>query len=433
MRKQYVILITVVGLVALLCIQGFWLYHTYYLLHRNLIATFEDGFARSIEKEVYLRNEIHKNQIMNGSVVAGARPDQDFYNNVLAFHEFLLTFDFPISLLTVDSIWSQRIHDEVPGTVKYRLIHTDAGGKVIEEINRGADENSTDTLRIERPIRNDNSEYLQMIIDSPFKLVMRRMTVLLVASILIVFLLIYIMYRQVDTIFKQERIAGIRDDFMHAMVHDMKNPISNLLLLTGQLQRGIYDDNPERKELTFSVTMQQINRLLAFTNKILTVSQFESGKIVLSKSEVKLKELIDSLIDDYKLNPAKPTAFTTEIADDITVYAAEDYIGDVFRNLIDNAIKYSKSSVAINIGAEKKKSGTIIRIRDNGIGIAEKDRKLLFMKFERIGVTDKNRKTGFGLGLYFVHQIITAHGGSISVNSVPDEYSEFTIFLPDKT
>ena len=119
-----------------------------------------------------------------------------------------------------------------------------------------------------------------------------------------------------------------------------------------------------------------------------------------------------------------------------TAYADNDYLGEVLSNLIDNAIKYSKGSVEINITAEESERYTILKVRDNGLGISEADQKVIFQKYERAAAAKRSRRngaSGFGLGLNFVDQMIKAHEGRIFVNSTEGEFTEFTIYLPLET
>jgi len=430
MEKQFIKIITAIALVALLSIQGIWLSNTYTLLHEKLITDLEEGFARAIETEVYQRLDDNKEEIQRGEIIGGVRPDHDFYINVLAFHEFLLSWDLPLSMAMLDSIWSKKLADDI-GTVKYLLLKTDSARIPTEQINRGVSGNSPYTLTIERPVRIDSSEYLQVVIESPYKIILGRMFVLLVTSFLIALILGYCIYLQISLILRQGRIAEIRQDFTQAMVHDMKNPITNIYASANMLKNGELDSKPHLKNQYFDVLLKEINRLMAFTNKILTIAKFENKKIDLTKSEIDLNELLNCLIDEYLLNPPKEIRFSTDLKAGL-IHADREYMADVFRNLFDNAIKYSNDSVSIHLKAKKEKKETIVQIRDNGIGISPKDQKRLFMKFERIHTREKERKSGFGLGLYYVYQIILAHGGTVKVESVPDQYSEFTLIIPNK-
>ena len=116
-----------------------------------------------------------------------------------------------------------------------------------------------------------------------------------------------------------------------------------------------------------------------------------------------------------------------------SAYADSEYLEEVISNLIDNSIKYSKDSVQINITAEESNRYTVLKIRDNGLGIAEKDIHLIFQKFERTSAVKRNRRngvSGFGLGLSFVDQVVKAHEGRIFVTSLEGEFTEFIICLP---
>ena len=431
MEKQFIKIISAIALVALLSIQGIWLSNTYTLLHEKLITDLEEGFARAIETEVYQRLDDNKEEIQRGEIIGGVRPDHDFYINVLAFHEFLLSWDLPLSMAMLDSIWSKKLADDI-GTVKYLLLKTDSARIPTEQINRGVSGNSPYTLTIERPVRIDNSEYLQVVIESPYKIILGRMFVLLVTSFLIALILGYCIYLQISLILRQGRIAEIRQDFTQAMVHDMKNPITNIYASANMLKSGALDSKPHLKNQYFDIQLKEINRLMAFSNKILTIAKFEEKTVQLEKSDLDVNQLFNSLVEEYLLSPSKEIRFTTDCEDGCMIYADSEYMADVFRNLIDNAIKYSKNSVSIHLKAIKEKKETIVQIMDNGIGISSKDQKRLFKKFERVPTREKERKSGFGLGLYYVYQIVTAHGGTVKVESVPDQYSEFTLIIPNK-
>lgn len=184
------------------------------------------------------------------------------------------------------------------------------------------------------------------------------------------FLLTYGIGKQVRIIRRQDELAHIREDFSYAMIHDMKTPITSILM-------GL---------------------------KVL-----RSGKVA-----------------------DKPVSFRLHIEEE-DVYADEEYLKEAVSNLIDNAIKYSKESVEIEITSCLNHPYTQIKVRDNGIGIPLAAQRTVFDKFERVvacpdGTTPK--VSGFGLGLNYVMNVARAHGGYVSVESREGKYSEFTISLP---
>jgi len=433
MKKWFTYSITIIAFIALFSMQGIWLYNTYTLLNKNLLTELEEGFARSIEKEIYFRFDANKHKIQEGTIVSGARPDQGFYSTALSFHEFLLSLDIPLSLDTLDSFWSQKLTEEI-GFIKYMLLKTDSAGKIAEKINRGVNENSPYTYIIERPVRSDDSEYLRAIIESPYKVVLAEMLFLVAASLIIAMILIYCLFLQLQIIIRQERIAENREDFMHATVHGMKNPVTGILMSAKVLRKGQLDSDLSAKNKYCDIVIKEGNRLLLFAEKILKSAELEDAKIKISRRDINLSELVNRLKDEYLETVSKEVRFMVDVEDSLCMYADPAYMDDVFRNLIENAIKYSNAPVNIHIRATKDKKNTIIKLKDNGTGISPKDQKRIFKKFQRARDRDRDdqKKDSFGIGLYYVYQVVTAHGGRVKVESIPKEFSEFTIRIPNR-
>ena len=237
---------------------------------------------------------------------------------------------------------------------------------------------------------------------------------------------------QIKYIFKLNKISQIREDFSYAMVHDMKTPLSTIMMVQDMLKSGRLEGKPEIKNKYMNIAESETDHLFALTNKILTISKLENHKLEMNKTEVKLTPIIEKLTEKFKAKAQKPVNFIISLQAK-TAYADNDYLGEVISNLIDNAIKYSKESVEINITAEESERYTILKVRDNGLGISEADQKIIFHKYERAAAAKRSRRngaSGFGLGLNFVDQVINAHEGRIFVNSTEGEFTEFTIYLP---
>ena len=156
-----------------------------------------------------------------------------------------------------------------------------------------------------------------------------------------------------------------------------------------------------------SIAKSETDHLFALTNKILTISKLENHKLEMNKTEVELTPIIEKLTEKFKAKAQKPVNFIISLQ--------------------------AKESVEINITAEESERYTILKVRDNGMGISEADQKVIFQKYERAAAAKRSRKngaSGFGLGLNFVDQVIKAHEGRIFVNSTEGEFTEFTIYLP---
>lgn len=188
---------------------------------------------------------------------------------------------------------------------------------------------------------------------------------------------------------------------------------------------GLYD------HYMMDIMEKESQRLLAQTEKVLTISKMESGSVAINKEKVPLEPMVREVTDAYLLKATKPVSFHHDIRVK-DAYVEEEYFKEVLSNLIDNALKYSKQEVEIWITTERQGRNTAISIRDNGIGISEKDQRIIFEKFERAPSvrSRKERIAGFGLGLTYVKRVIEAHGGSVTVKSKLKKYTEFTITIP---
>ena len=251
-------------------------------------------------------------------------------------------------------------------------------------------------------------------------------------SILTTIVIILSIIDQINYIDEQERIRLLREDFSYAMVHDMKSPLTSIIMGTRYLHSGVLEKKPEIKEKYFTIVEDEAQHLLALINRLLTISKLEHGKLTIRKTEVDLEEMIADVADKYEAKSSKPIHITTDIACS-TALADEEYLKEAISNMVDNATKYSKDEINIQISTFEDEKHIYIKVYDEGIGIAKSELKTIFNRYERATEHEKNpQKTrgGFGIGLNYVLQVIQAHGGKISVKSEKGKYSEFTISLP---
>ena len=271
------------------------------------------------------------------------------------------------------------------------------------------------------PIREDFSKGIQATIENPYKMIILQMRMFLIGTVLLLLIVIYCLVQQIKVIAKQNKIAKIREDFSYAMIHDMKTPLSSILMGTRILRSGKLDDKPERKEKYFDIMEDEEEHLLALVNKVLTLSKLEEGKLLLEKTEVELRPIIEDLIEKFTATAEKQVEVALDLQEE-KAYADEEFLKEAISNLIDNAIKYSGESVQIKISSSASTDGyTHISVTDNGMGIPLKEQGKIFEKFERASAVIRNRKegaSGFGLGLNYVLHVVEAHHGSVKLESI---------------
>ena len=248
----------------------------------------------------------------------------------------------------------------------------------------------------------------------------------MLASLIMMIFIIVCIITQIRIIIKQDNIAKIRKDFSYAMVHDMKSPLTSIMMGISNLESGKLDDMPEKKKKYFAIMGDETKHLLALINKVLTISKIEENKLTLNKTIVTLSPMIHDLAEKFSAKSKKPLTFSYNLQAD-TALADEGYLNEAISNLIDNAIKYSPGEPEVHISTANTGRRLAISISDKGIGIAPDQQKRIFEKFYRVPSGDVHNVKGFGIGLSYVKEIVRTHDWKLELNSRPGKGSEFKI------
>lgn len=220
-------------------------------------------------------------------------------------------------------------------------------------------------------------------------------------------------------------------DFIAFAAHELRGPITvirgYLDVLEDELKDVLKDDQEELfRRLTVSA-----NRLSGYINNILNTSRYDRRHLKMHLAETSVAAIYDTIRDDMQMRAsAQNRLLTVAIPDGLPAIAADPAsLGEVFGNLIDNAIKYSNEGGAINVTAGVKGDQVEVAIEDHGIGMPSSVVSNLFQKFYR---SHRSRETvaGTGIGLYISKAIVESHGGNISVRSEEGRGSTFIVSLP---
>ena len=287
---------------------------------------------------------------------------------------------------------------------------------------------------ITRPVSvtNDRVRWMEGIVPFPELYIFRSVWYLFV-SLRLISLFTLVSLAALWLVGRRLRKLGqFREDFTYSMIHDMKSPLQSILMGSQIMASGKLPGGSEKVARVCAAMADECTHLLALSNRVVMLTQMERGELALHKTPVLLRPLLDDLVAKFRLRAPKPVTFEVDCPADFLVTADAFCLREVLSNLVDNAIKYSRAEVTVCLSAAVgADGGSVIRVRDNGIGIAPRDRRRIFGKFERVASgSHTTGASGFGLGLNFVWQVVRAHGGEVTVRSDGRSFSEFCVQLP---
>ncbi len=232
----------------------------------------------------------------------------------------------------------------------------------------------------------------------------------------------------------------LRKQFVSMVSHELRTPITAIHMSLENLSRyraRMTED--QQKDMINSMT-ESVLVLRTMIEDLLILSRVDSQKVTLTLASVNLKKLVDSVVLQLDATvKAKSMTFGMDIPDDISVYADQTRLSQVVRVLLDNAVKYSpeKSKVVISAKGGITRSinhtsinGTLIQIKDSGIGIPPSDMQRLFERFHR--AENVRNIPGTGLGLAIAKEMVTLHNGEITCESVVNKGTTFSVFIPSQ-
>ena len=210
--------------------------------------------------------------------------------------------------------------------------------------------------------------------------------------------------------------------FSSDVSHELRTPVS--VILTESQYSLEYVDNIEEARDSFSVIQRQAKRMSEMINQIMELSKIEKQTATPS-DKINFSETVEKILGDYKnLFAEKNIEMAKKIEENIYIIGDKIMIERLFDNLLNNAMKFTKDKINVKLYSENE--NCVMEIEDNGIGIPEEDKKLIWGRFYQVN-DSRNKKVnkGFGLGLSLVAKIIEQHNASIDVESKLNQGTRF--------
>jgi len=238
----------------------------------------------------------------------------------------------------------------------------------------------------------------------------------------------YLVHR---SILRELRVARLQSDFVAAVSHEFRTPLTTLRQLSEMLVKGRVSSD-ERRQQFYETLLRESDRLHKLVEGLLNFGRMEAGQLKYRFEPVDPRKLLQDVIADFEPEVAD-RGYHVELRGDSglpAIRADRESLERVFWNLLDNAVKYSPDNLTIEVDLSNGGRRVAVRVQDHGIGIPPAEQKKIFQKFVRGAASKDASIQGTGVGLAMAQQIVAAHGGDISVESRPGEGSVFTVLLP---
>jgi signal transduction histidine kinase len=232
-------------------------------------------------------------------------------------------------------------------------------------------------------------------------------------------------------VIKELETARLQSDFVSAVSHEFRSPLTTLRQLTELLAHGRIQ-NEERRRLYFDVLQKETSRLHRLVENLLDFGRMEADRKQYSPEPLDLVDVVQEEVREYR-DEVLGSGYSFEFGGDrlpTPVTADREAMRRIVRNLLENAVKYSPEKRTVWVETARENGSAVLTVRDEGMGIAADEQPKIFDKFVRGEAAKKACIQGTGIGLAMVKEIVRAHDGEVAVSSNIGEGSTFTVRLP---
>lgn len=258
-------------------------------------------------------------------------------------------------------------------------------------------------------------------------------TILAVFSVLVIIVLLFFSF-SIITILKQKQIGEIKNDFVNNMTHEFKTPIATIGLASEVLMRDNISQQPEKINHYATIISEENQRLKSQVENVLQVALTDAKKISMTFEPLDMHKIIEKSIRNVEVRAhERGGKIEARLNAKLSIISGDKvHITNILHNLLDNALKYCDKTPEIVIETKNRGQYIDISVQDNGEGVASDKITHIFDKFYRVGSGNLHDVKGFGIGLFYVKNIVKLHKGSISLKSKLGQGSTFHISFPTK-
>lgn len=226
------------------------------------------------------------------------------------------------------------------------------------------------------------------------------------------------------------QLEGMRRSFVANVSHELKTPMTTI----GGFIDGIIDGtiDEEKQSYYLGIVSEEVKRLSRLVQSMLSMAKLESGEYVLKREIFDFRELLFTIVisQEQRIENKKINIIGLDTLDSVSVNADKDLLHQVIYNLVDNAIKFTPEEGEITFSLDVVGKRISFKVINTGKGIPENELRYVFERFYKVDKSRSANKNSTGLGLYIARNIVSAHGGKITVSSKENATTTFTVDLP---
>lgn len=420
--KLYFKILAIAAAVALLPLQYVLLLKVYNSLEKNLYITVDECFRNAVEQESLSRFV-----------------KLDTTGALVGIRDYLEISGSEVNLDSISSAFAENLAEKDLQNLSFRVYETRNDTNVF----RTADDFLSDPV-MERttfssltthtvPTSSDLSRGVAAEITNPYSAILPSLKMLIIFSMLIALFVIWCLWKMIRTLGKVTFINNLRKDHTYAMIHDMKTPLSSIMIIAEDFKDNpAIASDPETAE-QLKILDDECSHLNRICEKVINVAKVDNKKLKFVYEKIDLEDFFNGV--KARLQALYPTQdksvnFSADLSQEKWLIADRLYLTEIIDNLIDNSIKYSGPAVNITLRSVSKGKITELRLRDDGSGFSQEASKRLFKKFERgentVGIS------GHGIGLNYVYQLMKFFGGYVKIDSQTGLFTEVILGFPSK-
>ncbi|CAN5184933.1 HAMP domain-containing sensor histidine kinase [soil metagenome] len=407
-RLRLLVVLSVLSIIGILSVQAIWVRNAYTLRERQFR---QSAFIalQDVADEVARLNQFTINR---------------YAVTQLSADYFIVNTDAPIDPVTLESFIQKSLQ-------QHHLITDFEYGIYNCETDRmiyGAYVSTSSSTPLKTGIKGKNlpkfpryTYYFGIRFPNQTGFVAGQLSGWLWSTVAVLLVVIFFGYT-LSVVLKQRRLTEVQRDFINNITHELQTPVSTIRIAADVLQSDTIIQQPDRLKQYARVLGEESRRLQKQINSVLQLARSERSGFVLDQTDVDLHEIMRVVSDGFA-----PYVTLDLVATNAQIMADRYHLETALTNLIDNAIKYCDTTPCVILQTRLEHGQLIWSVSDNGIGIAPEHQKAVFRQFFRVASGHTHNVKGFGLGLYYVQQVIRAHGWRLTLTSKPGQGSTFYI------